>query len=75
MKITKAQLKQIIKEELKGIINENDPLAGPTHAGPPKEHPLAGPTRVPGQEVKKKAVALDKVEALLTKLVKQIREL
>ena len=78
MKVTKSQLKRIIKEELKRVIHENNPLAGPTRTGPPQDDadPLAGPTRTgPPQEVKKKAVALDKVETLLARLLKQIREL
>ena len=80
MKITKEILKQIIKEEIEAI-NEN-PLAGPTTAGPTATttsgapNPLAGATRTDQPEdVKKKAVALDQVEALLTKLLQQIRQL
>jgi hypothetical protein len=84
MKITKDKLKQIIKEEVENLLNEN-PLAGPTAAGEPTQqqyskrtadNPLAGPTAAGEPEkVKKKAVALDKVEALLTKLVKQLQQL
>jgi len=107
MKITKTILKQLIKEELENILNENslagptrtgkpakqqatkpsadNPLAGPTTAGEPAkqqatkpsaDNPLAGPTTAgEPQQIQKKAVALDKVEALLTKLVKQLQQL
>jgi hypothetical protein len=84
MKITKNRLKQLIKEEIENVLNEN-PLAGPTAAGEPTkqqaikptaDNPLAGATTAgEPQQIKKKAVALDKVEALLTKLVKQLQEL
>ena len=76
MKITKTRLKQLIKEEIENILNEN-PLAGPTAAGEPTPaDSLAGPTAAgEPQQIQKKAVALDKVEALLTKLVKQLQQL
>ena len=84
MKITKTILKQLIKEELENILNENS-LAGPTRTGKPAkqqatkpsaDNPLAGPTTAgEPQQIQKKAVALDKVEALLTKLVKQLQQL
>ena len=52
MKITRRQLKQIIKEELARVLSEQNPadalLAGPTLYGPgpgrPPANPLAGPT-------------------------------
>jgi|TARA_R110000824_G_scaffold79823_2_gene201084 hypothetical protein len=84
MKITKNRLKQLIKEEIENVLNEN-PLAGPTAAGEPAkqqaakptaDNPLAGATAAgEPQQIQKKAVALDKVEALLTKLVKQLQQL
>jgi hypothetical protein len=49
MKITNKQLKQIIKEELEGLVNEDDLLGGPTAApdAPDPNNPLAGPTAAP----------------------------
>ena len=69
MKISKETLRKIIKEEIAD-------LSGPT-AAPYEEPDLSGPTAVDadGSSIKQKAVALDKVEALLTKLVKQLRSL
>jgi hypothetical protein len=56
----------------------NDPLSGQTTVGQPDKAnaPLAGQTTADQpQDVKKKAVALDQVEALLAKLLKQIQQL
>ena len=68
MKISKETLRRIIKEEIAD-------LSGPTAV--PNKDPLSGPTAVDadGSSIKQKAVALDKEEALLTKLVKQLRSL
>jgi hypothetical protein len=80
MKISKETLRRIIKEEIADLsgptaVPNKDPLSGPTAA--PNKDPLSGPTAVDadGSSIKQKAVALDKVEALLTKLVKQLRSL
>ena len=40
MKITKNRLKQLIKEEIENVLNEN-PLAGPTAAGEPAKQQAA----------------------------------
>ena len=98
MKLTKARLKQIIKEEL-GTLRELDlgPDGGTvapdgtvfpssnskktnTSAALEDGGTVAGPGGFKGdqaaaKDIQKKAVALDKVEKLLTNLIKQIRSL
>ncbi len=86
MKLTKAKLQQIIKEEI-GSLREGSDDGGTVTGPPPGRSPdpfagdtVAGPGGFEGdqagaQDVKKKAAALDKVEKLLTNLIKQIRSL
>ena len=57
-------------------VDEPDSLSGKTTAGAGKVNDLSGQTRVDEpQNVKNKAVALDKVESLLSNLLQQIRQL
>lgn len=71
----------IDQEEYERILNPQKKkaqpnLSGPTTAGEPQTDPLSGPTTAgEPQDIKKKAVALDQVEALLAKLLKQIQQL
>ena len=95
MKLTKAKLRQIIKEEL-GTLRELDlgPDGGtvaPDGTVLPSQKTntsgaledggtVAGPGGFKGdqagaKDIQKKAAALDKVEKLLTNLIKQIRSL
>lgn len=71
-RILNPQKKKDDQSSLSGPTTADQPnLSGPTTAGP-----LSGQTRVDQpQDVKKKAVALDQVEALLAKLLKQIQQL
>jgi len=87
MKINKQSLRQIIKEELQNVL-EQDELDGDTLAGPtvmPGEEPprdeldgdtLAGPTVMPGekpqQDVQQMATKYAKVKQILAKLLKEL---
>ena len=83
MKITKAQLKRLIKEELGGIQEQGplsgptraaptDPLSGPTRAGP--TDPLSGPTRGAPEPAQNKKLALvaKELQLLLKKILAEL---
>jgi len=58
---------------------QNDSLSGPTAVGKASpqttQDALSGPTAVGPADIKKKAVALDRVEELLANLLKQLRQI
>ena len=62
MRITKTQLKQIIKEELSALSETSDPLGGPT-------------TIAPTSQDSQSATALKQVEQVLANLLKRIQAL
>ena len=73
MKITKTQLKQIIKEALQEA--EDPRLMGPTRTAP--VDPLAGPTRAPGAQPggggnKQLALVAKELQVLLDKIKKAL---
>ena len=90
MKITKTQLKQIIKEELSALSETSDPLGGPTTIAPTCHDPLGGPTTIaptshdplggpttiaPTSQDSQSATALKQVEQVLANLLKRIQAL
>ena len=73
MKITKSQLRKIIKE----VIKEVDPLAGPTNVEPVQSsNPLSGPTNVDPQQPaagnKPLMLVAKELEVLLAKIKKAL---
>ena len=81
MKITQSQLRQIIKE----VIKEVDPLAGPTNVEPLQQrqqqaydpnNPLAGPTQAEPQQAaagnKPLMLVAKELEVLLAKIKKAL---
>jgi hypothetical protein len=76
MRITKTQLKQIIKEELSALSETSDPLGGPTTIAPTSHDPLGGPTTIaPTSQDSQSATALKQVEQVLANLLKRIQAL
>jgi len=82
MKLTKSQLKEIIKEEIGRTISEADPLVGPTRApgvqaapATDPDDPMSGPTRAPPAEAvptdnRQLALVAKELQVLLAKIKK-----